>query len=103
MLQIIGLRSSGVVTLILLATSTCWAQSKAKTDDLLAGTWTLVSILATRPDGSKEQPFDRGEGTLMFDATGRFAVLLCKLDRAKFVSNNRLKGTPDEYRATAEG
>lgn len=103
MLRISRLRSSAVLPLILLGASSCWGQNRPKTDDPLMGTWTLTSISATRPDGSKEQPFDRGEGLLMFDATGRFAVLFCKPDRPKFVSNNRLKGTPDEYRATAEG
>ena len=93
-----------LAALIFLGGSTCWAQSRPDpAEEQLTGTWKLVSISATRPDGTKEQPFVRGEGSLMFDANGRYAALLCKLGRPKFASNNRLKGSADEYRATAEG
>jgi hypothetical protein len=33
----------------------------------------------------------------MFDANGRYAALLYKLGRAKFASNNRLKGSADGW------
>jgi hypothetical protein len=69
----------------------------------LAGTWTLVSATATRPDGTKQQPFGADEGILMFDLNGHYSLQLCKQGRPKFVSNSRMKGTPEEYQATTQG
>ena len=70
----------------------------------LIGTWTLVSNTLTRPDGSKYLPFGPdGQGSLMFDAAGRYSLQICRTGRAKFASNNREKGTPAEYEATVHG
>jgi hypothetical protein len=74
-----------------------------KLKEQLLGTWTLVSITATRPDGTKEQPFGADEGILMFDANGHYSLQLCTQGRPKYASNNRVKGTPEEYQATAQG
>ena len=63
----------------------------------------MLSIVAARPDGTKESPFRAGEGILMFDGEGHYSLQLCKQGRAKYVSNNRLRGTPEEYQATAQG
>jgi hypothetical protein len=68
------------------------------------GTWTLVSIHYVHPDGSKIEPFGpNAKGILVFDATGRFATQIMAVDRPKFASNNRMIGTPDEYRASSQG
>jgi hypothetical protein len=40
---------------------------------------------------------------LVFDATGRFATQIMAADRPKFASNNRMIGTPDEYKASSQG
>jgi Lipocalin-like domain len=69
----------------------------------LMGTWALISITATRPDGTKEQPFGPGEGIMMFDGNGNYSKQFCSLNRLKYASNNRMKGTPEEYQATAQG
>jgi hypothetical protein len=68
------------------------------------GTWTLVSIYYVHPDGSKIEPFGpNAKGMLVFDGTGRFATQIMAADRPKFASNNRMVGTPEEYRATSQG
>jgi hypothetical protein len=69
----------------------------------LTGTWALISITATRPDGTKEQPYGPGEGTMMFDGNGHYSTQFCSLNRPKYASDNRMKGTPEEYQATAQG
>jgi Lipocalin-like domain len=69
----------------------------------LTGAWALISITATRPDGTKEQPYGPGEGIMTFDGGGNYSTQFCSLNRPKYASNNRLKGTPEEYRATAQG
>jgi len=80
-----------------------WAQQAATLASRIVGTWELVSITATRPDGTREQPYGPGEGIMMFDAAGRYSTQFCGLNRAKYASNNRMKGTPEEYQATAQG
>lgn len=92
-----------VLLLMLFGSATCRAQNQPLAAPSIEGTWILVSITATRPDGTQEQPFTRGEGRMMFDANGYYASMLCSLGRANFASNNRLKGTAEEYKATAEG
>src|SRR5438045_6216986 len=70
----------------------------------LVGTWTAVSNETTRPDGQKMQPFgSKPVGMLIFDPEGRYSVQICSPDRPKFASNNRVQGTPDEYKAAVHG
>ena len=89
-----------LVGLMLSATSQVWAQSAKQ----LVGTWTLVSATVTQPDGTKSFPFGaNGQGLLMFDANGRYSLQICRPDRAKFASNNRAKGTPEENQTTVQG
>ena len=65
----------------------------------VVGVWTLVSNDTTRPDGSRVQPFGpKPQGLLIFDAGGRYSLQICNSERTKFKSNNRLQGTPEEYK-----
>lgn len=84
---------SAVVLGGLLLSSQVCAQSAKQ----LVGTWTLVSAVTIQADGTKSPTFGpNGQGLLMFDAGGRYSLQICRPDRAKFASNNRLKGTPEE-------
>jgi hypothetical protein len=68
------------------------------------GTWTAVSNETTLADGKKIQPFgSKPVGILTFDPEGRYALQLCSPDRPKFSSNNRVQGTPEEYKAAVHG
>lgn len=67
------------------------------------GTWTLVSIRYTRPDGSAIEPFGpNAKGMLIFDGM-RFATQVMAANLPKFASNNRMVGTPQEYEAISHG
>jgi hypothetical protein len=45
--------------------------------DQLVGSWTLVSLRTSRPDGSTDEPYGSdGKGTLIFDRNGGFALIL---------------------------
>lgn len=67
------------------------------------GTWTLVSIRYTRPDGSAIEPFGpNAKGMLTFDGM-RFATQVMAAHLPKFASNNRMVGTPKEYEAISHG
>src|SRR6478736_1804092 len=72
--------------------------------DQLVGTWKVVSVDNTRPDGSIKQIFGpHPKGIAVFDARGNTAIILMRSDRAKFAANNRDLGTPEEFKATVQG
>jgi hypothetical protein len=77
------------------------AQQKSLKDQLI-GTWTFVSSTGRLADGSPTWG-TRPTGSLIFTENGRFSVQIMRSDRAKFGSNNRMKGTPEEIKATVEG
>ena len=82
-----------------------WAQQTAgATAKQLVGTWAYVTSESLLPDGSRRLPFGTdGKGILMFDANGRFSQQIVSSNRPKFAANNRLKGTPEEYKAAVHG
>ncbi|MBI4274610.1 MAG: lipocalin-like domain-containing protein [Rhizobiales bacterium] len=70
----------------------------------LVGTWTFVSAVNTRPDGTKFDPWGgKAVGLQMFDSTGHFSWQVIRTDIPKLASNNRLQGTADEFKAVAQG
>ena len=79
------------------------AQKGASAKDLV-GTWTVVSIVNTQPDGKKVETFgSKPVGILTFDAQGRYNLQVCRTGRAKFASNSRDKGTAEENQAAVTG
>ena len=77
------------------------AQQKSLKDQLI-GTWTFVSSTGRLADGSPTWGTSP-TGSLIFTENGRFSVQIMRSDRAKFASNNRMKGTSEEIKATVEG
>ena len=78
-------------------------QQKAMSDDLV-GSWSLVSVYNILPDGKKIYPNgEKAKGRAIFDNKGNFTVVLLSTDIPKFSSNNRQQGTPDEFKAVAQG
>ena len=68
------------------------------------GTWSLLSVTNTHPDGTVTYPVgERATGILMFDAAGNFSWQVIDPSIPRFVSNNRLAGTHEEYRAAVHG
>ena len=64
----------------------------------LVGTWDFLVAEVTAPDGKKSFPFgEKPKGILVFTADGRFAQIHAASDLPRIASNNRLKGTPEEY------
>jgi hypothetical protein len=73
--------------------------SKAK----LVGTWSLVAVNNTSPDGKTAVSFDQDDGMIIFEANGRFIQALIRSELPKVASNNRATGTPDENKAIVQG
>ena len=90
-----------VLLTALIAAVPAVAQQKSLKDQLV-GTWTLVSSSTTREDGSSQWG-SNPKGIIIFTDNGRFASQTMRSDRAKFASNNRLKGTADENKAAFHG
>ena len=77
------------------------AQQKTLKEQLV-GTWTFVSSTGKLPDGSPIWG-SNPKGLLIFTNNGRYSSHIMRSGRPKFASNNRLQGTPDENKATAQG
>jgi len=60
----------------------------------IVGTWTIVSAEAFGPTP---------KGVLIFDANSRYSLMLMRPDLPKYASNNRTKGTSEEYKAIGAG
>jgi hypothetical protein len=72
--------------------------------DQLVGSWSFVSAVNTRADGTKVDTFGPNPGgLLMFDDNGRYASLVVRPGVPKFASNNREAGTAEENKAAMQG
>jgi hypothetical protein len=68
----------------------------------IVGSWTLVQAVDTMPDGTKTNPWGANpKGSYMFSTDGRFSQMLLHSDLPKI--DNRMAGTPDQNKATAQG
>ena len=103
-LRLLVLIAAGVLGLVFgLASGDATAQTKISKDQLV-GTWSYASIVVERPDGSKFEPWGpKPVGTLIFVANGRYSLQIIRPDLPKFASKDRLKGTPEENQAVAQG
>jgi lipocalin-like protein len=76
----------------------------AQTAKDLVGTWSNVSNVSIRPDGSRVDIFGpKGTGLAIFEANGRFAIININPETPKFASNNRAQGTAEENKAAVLG
>ena len=72
-----------------LSASDALAQQKSLKEQLV-GTWTLVSSDQVRPDGTNLQQFGSDpKGINVFDANGRFFVMIASADNLQIASNGR--------------
>jgi len=95
--------TTAILALLFLGVALPASDAVGQTAKDLVGTWTWVSLHITR-DGTQSQPMGpTPKGFIVFDSNGRFAYLLSRPGRAKFVANNREQGTPEENKATVEG
>jgi lipocalin-like protein len=90
-----------VAALVLLSLGEPAVPQAAKTlREQLIGAWTFVLAEVTAADGSTSLPFgDTPKGILIFTPDGHFAQIHVASDIPKIASNNRLTGTPEEYKA----
>ncbi|WP_341770873.1 lipocalin-like domain-containing protein [Burkholderia ambifaria] len=66
--------------------------------------WTCVSVDTVRPDGSRTPMYGpHPHGLVIFDGHGHYALVNSRSDLPKYVSNDRMKGSAEEYRAVVQG
>jgi lipocalin-like protein len=99
--------SACTTTLLLVAaaplSATAIAQQRTLRDQLI-GAWTYVTVDAVRPDGTRTPMFGpHPQGIVIFDASGRYALINARSGLSKFASNNRTEGSPEEYKAVVQG
>lgn len=74
----------------------------AQSTNNIVGTWTLVSI-TNEKNGQKVLPYGpNAKGSFILDGK-QFSLMVVRPDRAKFKSNSRLTGTPEENQETVRG
>jgi len=86
-----GVSAIALALAIALTASTASAQSAKN----LVGAWDLESAGETWGKDPK--------GRLVFSADGRYVLVITRNNLPKIASNSRVKGTPEEYKAVAEG
>jgi len=97
-------RLSRVTLILVVCLGLAASSAAAQTAKDMVGSWSLVSDVNTSSDGRKVEPFGANpQGTAIFGSDGRFAIVISRADLAKFASDNRMQGTPDENRAIVQG
>lgn len=80
------------------------ASAQTSIKDQIVGTWTIVSQVQTRPDGSMHHPAGMNpKGVNVFTADGQFVVLFMRDDLPKVAAGDRAKATPQEAQAIVGG
>jgi Lipocalin-like domain len=96
-LQVAYLLSSLPITALLLNLA------HAQTAKDLVGAWIAVSNVAEQ-GGVKSEPYGANpQGMLIFEADGRYGLILSRKDLPKFASNSRTNGTADENKSVVHG
>jgi hypothetical protein len=85
--------------LVLLAVLALFPASGRAQSSPLVGTWTLTAADVIKPDGTRTQDYGpQPRGLAVFTADGHYAVQIYRAERLKFASNDKLRGTADEYK-----
>jgi Lipocalin-like domain len=88
---------------LLLPQGSAVAQPKSLKDQLV-GTWTLLLADDVKADGTQVGAYGPNPiGSVIFTPDGHYALQIVRSNRPKFAANDRQKGTPDEYKAMAQG
>jgi hypothetical protein len=70
----------------------------------IVGSWRLLIIDGIKADGSHAPLYGPNpKGVAMFSPDGHYSIQIMRDVRPKFAANDRLKGTPAEHKAAAEG
>jgi hypothetical protein len=88
---------------VTLASTVEVAQQKTLKEQVV-GTWTYVAVDIVGADGSRVPLYGPNpQGLASFDGNGHYILMTARRAQAKFASNNRNEGTPEENKAVVQG
>jgi hypothetical protein len=65
----------------------------------LEGTWIMTAAYEILADGTRTTNYgEHPNGLLMVDKEGRYSIQIFRPNRPKFISGDKTRGTPEEYR-----
>lgn len=89
-------------TLAVLIALALYPASSFAQDPQLVGTWKLVAADVVRPDGRTVEDYGSSpRGIAVFTADGQYVVEIYRAERTRFASNDKSRGTPEEYKEAA--
>lgn len=92
----------GIIAPLIFIAATLPKEGAAQLANTVVGTWTLASI-TNEKNGQKILPYGPdAKGSFILDGK-RFSLIVVRPSRAKFKSNDRLTGTPEENQETVRG
>src|SRR5580704_4771162 len=98
----VRMSSIGLAT-ILMAVGTFGVSAETRPLSL-EGTWVMTSAYEILADGRRTTNYgEHPNGLLMVDKDGRYSLQIFRPTRPKFVSGDKTRGTPDEYREAVLG
>lgn len=93
------IRRLAIFTALLAVTATAMAQEPS-----IAGTWILTAAEKVLPDGTRVPDYGPNpHGLVIFTTDGYYSVQIYRAERVKFSSQDKFKGTPEEYRDASLG
>jgi hypothetical protein len=101
--RIVAIVAPALASAVLFAVTGAWAQPKAAQE--LVGTWKLVSSHTTGADGVRKVGSYGPDpaGLLILTSNGYYSSIQGRPDLPKIASNNRMQGTPEEYKGIVQG
>jgi hypothetical protein len=91
--QFSTLRKGFLIVVLVFTISPAFSQSK------LVGSWRLTAAEKILPDGKKVADYGTDpRGIAIFTADGHYVIEIFRSEHLKFVSGDRVKGTPEEYK-----
>jgi hypothetical protein len=87
---------------LLLLTSLLMPLSSFAQTSPVVGTWILARADKLLPDGTRVEDYGANpHGQVIFTQDGYYSVQIYRTERVKFASGDKLKGTPEEYKAAS--
>jgi hypothetical protein len=89
---------------LLLFTSLLMPLSSFGQGSSVVGTWILTAADKLLPDGTRVADYGvNPHGLVVFTPDGYYSIQIYRTDRGKFSSEDKFKGTPEEYKAASLG
>jgi Lipocalin-like domain len=85
--------------LVLLAALILYPSTGIAQTSSIVGTWALSAADVIKADGTRAEDYGpRPRGLAVFTSDGHYVVMIFRADRLKFASNDRLRGSLEEYK-----